>query len=302
MPRSEKVGEHPLETLIQIGERTFSETLQEKLTHIQAILRDMGSVVIGLSGGVDSTLLAKLAFDALDDRAMAVIGDSETFPEQELIEARDVAERIGIRWMSIPTHELAREEFANNSTERCYYCKTELYGKLGEVAHSMGYAWAIDGTQVDDLGDYRPGMKAGHENGVRSPFIEAGIGKAEIRMLSARLGLPTADKPSLACLSSRFPYGTRITRENLSRIDKSEAFVRGLGFRQVRVRYHDEQTARIEIPRDEFPRMLDQKTMDAIVAQCNSQGFHHVTLDLKGYRTGSQNEAIAGWEGTTGAQ
>jgi len=279
--------------LLQISTVSPDGTLDEKLRALQEALREMSSVVIGLSGGVDSTLLAQLAYEVLGSRSLAVIGDSETFPEDELIEARAVAARIGIPWIAVPTHELSREEFANNAIDRCYHCKTELYSRLGDVARARGYAWALDGAHVDDLGDYRPGMKAGEERGVRSPFIEVGIGKAEIRELSRRYGLPTADKPSLACLSSRFPYGTRITRENLARIDKAESFVRKLGFRQIRVRYHDEKTARIEIPREDFGRIILPETVDAILEHLTSLQFHHVTLDLKGYRTGSMNEAIA---------
>ena len=278
--------------LIQIDPIVASEMLERKYERLRSLIQEMGSVVIGLSGGVDSALLTRIAYDVLGDRALAVIGDSETFPAEELEDARRVAADIGIPWISIPTHELAREEFANNALDRCYHCKTELYGKLGEVADERGYAWALDGAQVDDLGDYRPGMKAGHEKGVRSPFIEVEIGKADIRALSRRFGLRTSEKPSLACLSSRFPYGTRITRENLSRIDLAEAFVRKQGFRQVRVRFHDDRTARIEIPREEFPRLLDPRLCDTIVSRLNELGFHHVTLDLKGYRTGSMNEGL----------
>ncbi|MCA1596901.1 MAG: ATP-dependent sacrificial sulfur transferase LarE, partial [Chloroflexi bacterium] len=258
--------------LLQISTRTAAETLDDKYVRLQEIMLDMGSVIIGLSGGVDSTLLAKVAFDVLGERAMAVIGDSETFPAQELIEAREVAERIGIAWKSIPTHELSREEFASNAIDRCYHCKSELYSKLNDVAHMLGFEWAADGAHMDDLGDYRPGMKAGEERNVRSPFIEAGIGKREIRELSYRFGLPTADKPSLACLSSRFPYGTRITKENLARVDQAEAYVRRLGFRQVRVRYHDDTTARIEIPREDFARLIEPEVLDGIVSHLNTLG------------------------------
>ncbi|MEN3002319.1 MAG: ATP-dependent sacrificial sulfur transferase LarE [Armatimonadota bacterium] len=263
--------------------------LQAKYDRLRAILQEMGSVAIGLSGGVDSTLLVKVAHAVLGERCLAVIGESEAFPEGEIEEAKRLAEQIGVRVRLIRTHELNNPLFSVNRPDRCYHCKTELFRLMRQVADEEGITWIADGTHLDDTGDYRPGMRAAQEFGVRAPLLEAGFRKADIRALARALGLPIWDKPSFACLSSRFPYGTPITRELLIQVDRAERFLRELGFRQVRVRHHD-TIARIEVPPEEFPRLLQHAP--AIVAHLRSLGYTYVTLDLEGYRSGKMNDVL----------
>ncbi|GBC92040.1 NH(3)-dependent NAD(+) synthetase [bacterium HR15] len=267
----------------------IAHELQAKYDHLRAILQEMGSVVIGLSGGVDSTLLVKVAYEVLGDRCLAVIGESEAFPEGEIEEAKRLAEQIGVRIRLVRTHELNNPLFQVNRPDRCYHCKTELFTVLRRVADEEGIEWIADGSHVDDLGDYRPGMRAAQEFGVRSPLLEAGLRKAEIRELAHALGLPIWDKPSFACLSSRFPYGMPITRERLLQVDRAERFLRELGFRQVRVRHH-QTIARIEVPPDDFPRLLQHAP--AIVDHLKSLGYTYVALDLEGYRSGKMNDTL----------
>lgn len=267
-------------------------TLQDKYKKLQEIIKEMGSVVIGFSGGVDSTLLAKVAHDVLQDKAIAVIGRSETYPEDELNEAIKLAEMIGIRYKIVDTKETDNLKFAENPPDRCYYCKTELFSKLKEIAIEEKIEWIADGTNVDDLGDYRPGLIAVKENNVRSPLLEAGLTKKEIRELSRALGLPTWDKPSFACLSSRFPYGLPIDREKLKKIDKAESFLRKSGLKIVRVRYIDENTVRIETGKEEFKKFFDDEFRIKVVKELKNLGFIYITLDLEGYRTGSMNEVL----------
>ena len=266
--------------------------LESKYLRLQSILRELGSVVIGYSGGVDSTLLIRVAADVLGNRALAVIGRSETYPTREYEEAIRYAQEIGARYEEVRTEETDNIKFRENPADRCYFCKTELFGKLLDIAAARGIPWIADGTITDDLGDFRPGMKARTEKKVRSPLLEAGLSKAEVRELSRELGLPTWDKGSFACLSSRFPYGTGITREALSRIDAAETLFRDLGFRHYRVRYHDQNTARVEVGKEELPRLLDAALREQIVSHLKSLGFVYVTLDLQGYRTGSMNEVL----------
>jgi len=263
--------------------------LQAKYDRLRAILHEMGSVAIGLSGGVDSTLLVKVAHEVLGDRCLAVIGESEAFPEGEIEEAKRLAEQIGVRVRVVRTHELNNPLFRVNRPDRCYHCKTELFTILRRVADEEGIAWIADGSHLDDTSDYRPGMRAAQEFGVRSPLLEAGFRKAEIRELARGLGLPIWDKPAFACLSSRFPYGMPITRERLLQVDRAERFLRELGFRQVRVRHH-ETIARIEVPPDDFPRLLQHAS--AIVAHLKSLGYTYVALDLEGYRSGKMNDTL----------
>ena len=271
----------------------LSDALALKYEKLRAILRSMESVAIGYSGGVDSTLLLKVASDTLGARAVAMIGRSETYPTREFEEAVAIAAAIGARAVIVRTEETDDLKFRENPADRCYFCKTELFGKLGGIAAQEGLRWIADGTITDDIGDFRPGMKAKAEKEVRSPLLEAGLGKAEVRELSRHLGLPTWDKPSFACLSSRFPYGTAITRENLSRVDRAETFFRDHGFRAFRVRFHDASTARIEVSPSEIPRLLDEALRGEVVGAMKEIGFVYVTLDLQGYRTGSMNEVLS---------
>ena len=269
-----------------------SDNLQSKYAILQSLIGEMESVAIGYSGGVDSTLLLKVAVDVLGENAVAMIGRSETYPTREFEEAVKIAESIGARYVVVNTEETDSIKFKENPVNRCYFCKTELFGKLEEIARREGLKWIADGTITDDVGDFRPGMKAKAENNVRSPLLEAGLSKAEVRELSKHLGLPTWDKPAFACLSSRFPYGMSITKENLTKIDNAETFLRDEGFRFFRVRFHDERTARIEVGAQEIRRLLDESLREKLVAHLKELGFTYVTLDLQGYRSGSMNEAL----------
>ncbi|MBX2991606.1 MAG: ATP-dependent sacrificial sulfur transferase LarE [Bacteroidetes bacterium] len=270
----------------------FSEIVQSKYRRLQSILKEMESVAIGYSGGVDSTLLLKIAVDVLGEQAVAMIGRSETYPTREFEEAVKIAGSIGARYIVVNTEETDVLKFQENPVNRCYFCKTELFGKLDEIARREGLKWIADGTITDDVGDFRPGMKAKSEKNVRSPLLEAGLSKDEVRELSKHLGLPTWDKPAFACLSSRFPYGMSITKENLTKVDTAETFLRDEGFRFFRVRFHDERTARIEVGKEELGRLLDDDLRERLVVHLKHLGFTYVTLDLQGYRTGSMNEVL----------
>jgi len=266
--------------------------LAERYARLNAILGELGSVVIGYSGGVDSTLLLKAASLQLGQRALAVIGQSETYPTKEFEEAVALAEQMGARYEVIRTEETDELKFKENPPDRCYYCKTELFSKLQEIAEREQIPWIADGTITDDLGDFRPGMRARNEHNVRSPLLEAGLSKADVREISRHLDLPTWDKPAFACLSSRFPYGVGITRENLVRVDAAETFLRERGFRFFRVRFHDASTARIEVGPQELSRLVEEPLRQELVGHLKTLGFTYVTVDLQGYRTGSMNEVL----------
>ncbi len=270
----------------------LSEQTQIKYERLRSIVAELGSVVIGYSGGVDSTLLLKVAIDVLGTRAIAVIGKSETYPTAEYEEAAGLAKGFGARYIEVATEETDVLKFQENPPDRCYFCKTELFGKLTEVAKQENIAWIADGTITDDTGDFRPGMRAKKENNVRSPLLEAELSKNDVREISRHLNLPTWDKPSFACLSSRFPYGFGISKENLTKVDRAEMLLRNAGFKYFRVRHHDEKTARIEVGAEELHRLLDDTLRLSLVAQLKELGFTYVTLDLQGYRTGSMNEVL----------
>jgi len=266
--------------------------LNAKMVQLQALLTDMQQVVVAFSGGVDSTFLLRVARDCLGaQNVIALTATSPTYPEYEFRQACELAQDIGVEQIVIESNELEIPGFADNPPRRCYHCKYELFSLCLEQAKARGFTTVLDGSNLDDLGDYRPGRDAVKELEIRSPLLEAGLGKEDIRALSKELGLKTWDKQAFACLSSRFPYGTKITLERLRQIDSCETFLRENDFKNYRVRYHDE-IARIEVAPEEIQKLLDNQLRNSLVTAFKQAGFTFVTLDLQGYRTGSMNATL----------
>lgn len=257
--------------------------LRNRTANLCDFFQRLDGVLVAFSGGVDSTLILKIATDVLGERAIAVTAASPTLPHEELEAVRQLSDEIGARLIVTSTNQLDLEEFVRNDSMRCYHCKTDLYRLLAPVQQDTGIATIVDGAHVDDLGDDRPGMQAAREFGVRSPLVEAGFGKADVRSLARTLGLSNWDKPAAACLSSRIPRGTRITEQKLRRVEQAEGVLKEEGFRQVRVRDH-EGIARIEVDPNEIPKLLDPVRRDNITRGLKALGFQFVTLDLEGYR------------------
>jgi pyridinium-3,5-biscarboxylic acid mononucleotide sulfurtransferase len=264
---------------------------QDLLKQLKDSIEKAGSIAVAYSGGVDSTFLLKVAHDVLKDKVIAVTARSSTYPEREFKEASEFTRSAGIRHMVIESEELDLAGFTDNPPDRCYLCKYELFSKIKAVAEKNQIQFIAEGSNIDDLGDYRPGMRAIKELGIISPLKDAGLGKEAIRKLSKQMGLPTWDKPAFACLASRFPYGEKITRQKLAMIDRAEQYLLDLGFIMVRVRHHGD-TARIEVGEDERPRFFNLTLMDTIYRKFREIGFAYTALDLKGYRTGSMNETL----------
>jgi uncharacterized protein len=268
-------------------------TAAEKLDALRALFRDMGSVLVCYSGGIDSALVLAVATEQLGDRAVGMTAISPSLPESERADAVRIAESLGAVHRLVESSELERPGYVANGPDRCFHCKSELYDIAGARQKEWNLAELANGTNLDDLGDHRPGLDAARRARVRSPLLEAGFTKADVRAVAQSLGMDVWDKPAAACLSSRIPYGTSVTPERLARIAGFEAELRALGFRRVRVRFH-EQIARLELDPSDFPKMVEPEIRNAVTAAGKRHGFAYVTLDLEGYRQGSHNEVLVG--------
>ena len=275
------------------GEEIFqvSSDAEAKEAQLRSLFEEMGAVLVAYSGGVDSSYVAYIATGVLGERALCVTGESASLAAHQREEALQLAEAFGFHHEFMRTEELDDPRYKANAPDRCYFCKTELYGKLAPMARERGIDFIVDGSTTDDLGDYRPGRAAASEQGVRSPLIEVGMSKREVRELSRRAGLPTWDKPASPCLSSRIAYGTTVTIKRLATVDRGEEIMRELGFREFRVRHHDE-LVRLEIAPAELDRALRREVVDELARRFRALGFRYVTLDLHGYRTGAMNEIL----------
>ncbi len=265
--------------------------MKEKMEKLKDILKEMKSVLVAYSGGVDSSFLLKTARDTLKEKVVAVTATSLIYPKQELEEAEKTAKTLGVKHILIETKGLENAKFVENCPKRCYYCKKELFSMLKKLAREKNIEQVIDGSNLDDLKDFRPGMQAIKELEIKSPLREAGLTKDDIRILSREMGLLTWNKPSLACLSSRFPYGIKINKKDLIKIDEAELFLKKLGIAQVRVR-HYQDTAKIEVLPEDISRLSENNTRKKIIRKFKQLGYIYVTLDLEGYRSGSMNEVL----------
>ena len=271
---------------------TFVDTPYSlRVERLRESIRALGSCVVAYSGGVDSSVVLAVARQELGARALAVIGKSATYAESELLLALEQARTLGVEPRVLATAELDDPRFVGNPSNRCYFCKGELYEKLGALARAEGWSTVLDGTNADDLKDHRPGRKAAAEHAVRSPLAECGLSKADVRELARELGLPSAEKPAMPCLSSRFPYGSRITQEQLAQVEAGEAWLRARGFRDVRLRHHG-AVARLELETGELARLVAEPLRSACVQELKRLGFAYVALDLQGFRSGSLNETL----------
>lgn len=274
-----------------MGYLVNKDLISQKLDLLEGILQRMGSCVVAFSGGVDSSFLLKIAFDTLGNKVLAVTATSPTYPKKELEGTMEVAKGIGVRHLIIRSAELDIKGFRDNPVDRCYFCKKELFSELKEIANKEGLSYILDGSNYDDLRDFRPGRKAKEEFGVRSPLLEAGLKKDEIRSLSQKVGLPTWNKPQFACLASRFPYFEEITEGKLRMVEEAEDYLQGEGIRQIRVRHHN-HLARIEVLKEDIEIFLDPSFREKVTNKLRQIGYDYITLDLQGYRAGSMNEIL----------